>query len=433
MAVMTAEPGGLDTGKEPSKGAWFALSVLFLVYALNFLDRSLIFILFKPIKAELTLTDFQLALLGSTSFVMLYTALGVPFGWLSDRVRRTRMIAVGLLVWSVFSGLTGFMHSFTGIFLCRLMVGVGEATLGPAALSLLADLFPPRQRATVSAIYSAGIPVGAGLAMWLGGLINDAWGWRWAFYTLGFPGVALAFVVLTLPEPARGATEAPSQAPAQPANAWRVLFQNPALRLHYLGYALFAVAANSVGMWVPTFFANFFQQPLSTVGTAMGFCTVVGGLTGAALGGRGADWMRAKSPGGRLRFAAIAALIAAPLWVAVLWAPSFTLALVPTLLLMGVALMWMGPAAADVADIVGPRLRGLGVGVYFLVVNVIGYGLGPPLIGYLNDLAGVSADPGQARYSLLVSPAAALLAAFTLWMAGRKLDAQRGPSPQPNW
>src|SRR4051794_26839582 len=116
--------------------SWYALAVLTAVYVLNFLDRTLIYILFTPIKKEMAFSDLQLALLGTTSFVIFYTLLGVPFGRLADRGSRTRMIAAGLAIWSLFSGLTGFAHSFWALFACRLMVGVGEATLGPAALSL---------------------------------------------------------------------------------------------------------------------------------------------------------------------------------------------------------------------------------------------------------------------------------------------------------
>src|SRR5438270_10193685 len=151
-------------------------------------------------------TDLQLALLGSTSFVIFYTLLGVPFGWLADRVPRKLIIGAGLAVWSLFSGLTGFAHSFWSIFFCRLMVGVGEATLGPAALSLLSDYFPPRMRATVQGVYSSGVAVGSGAAFFLGGWIGQSYGWRWAFYLLGFPGLALAAVAFLLREPPRGRT-----------------------------------------------------------------------------------------------------------------------------------------------------------------------------------------------------------------------------------
>src|SRR3954470_11953493 len=186
--------------------SWYALVVLTAIYVLNFLDRSLIYILFTPIKKEMALSDLQLALLGTTSFVIFYTLLGVPFGRLADRVVRKNLIAGGLAVWSLFSGLTGFAHGFWALFLCRVMVGVGEATLGPAALSLLSDYFPPRMRATVQSIYSAGISIGGGLAFFFGGWIGSAqgWGWRWAFYMLGFPGLVMCLFVLSLRETERG-------------------------------------------------------------------------------------------------------------------------------------------------------------------------------------------------------------------------------------
>src|SRR6476469_6807874 len=175
--------------------SWYALAVLTAVYVLNFLDRTLIYILFTPIKKEMHFSDLQLALLGTTSFVIFYTLLGVPFGWLADRTKRKVMIGVGLAIWSLFSGLTGFASSFWTIFFCRLMVGVGEATLGPAALSLLSDYFPTRMRATVQSIYSSGIAIGGGLAGFLGGWLAQAYSWRVAFYALGFPGLLLALLV----------------------------------------------------------------------------------------------------------------------------------------------------------------------------------------------------------------------------------------------
>src|SRR5947209_18343110 len=134
--------------------SWYALILLTAVYVLNFLDWSLINLLFTPIKKEMAFSDLQLALLGTTSFVIFYPLVGVPFGRLAARTSRTKLIASGLAVWSLFSGLTGFANSFWTLFLCRVMVGVGEATLGPAALSLLSDYFPARMRATVLSVYS---------------------------------------------------------------------------------------------------------------------------------------------------------------------------------------------------------------------------------------------------------------------------------------
>src|SRR5688572_20210666 len=147
--------------KKTSGYAIYALALLMFVYILNFLDRTIIYILFPLIKKEMEFSDTQLALLGTTSFVIFYTVLGIPFGRMADRGSRTKIIAIGLAVWSLFSGLTAFAWDFWTIFFCRVMVGVGEATLGPAAISLLSDYFPPIKRATVTSIYSMGIAVGA--------------------------------------------------------------------------------------------------------------------------------------------------------------------------------------------------------------------------------------------------------------------------------
>src|SRR5215213_11026786 len=183
------------SAEKPATGyAWYALALLTVVYIMNFLDRQIIYILFPLIKKELAFSDTQLALLGGTSFAIFYTLLGIPFGRIADKSSRTKLIAAGLAIWSLFSGLTGFADSFWTIFLCRVMVGVGEATLGPAALSLLSDYFPPRMRATAQSIYAAGIAIGGGLAFFLGGWIGQSYGWRWAFYLLGFPGLLLAAV-----------------------------------------------------------------------------------------------------------------------------------------------------------------------------------------------------------------------------------------------
>ena len=125
-----------ETEKTPPY-AWYALALLMVVYILNFLDRTIIYILFPLIKKEMEFSDTQLALLGTTSFVIFYTLLGIPFGRLADKGSRTKIIAIGVVVWSLFSGLTAFADGFWTLFFCRVMVGVGEATLGPAEISLL--------------------------------------------------------------------------------------------------------------------------------------------------------------------------------------------------------------------------------------------------------------------------------------------------------
>lgn len=409
----------------PARGAWGALALLTFVYLLNFLDRSLIYILFAPIKKELHLSDLELALLGTTSFVIFYTLLGVPFGRLSDRVSRKNLIAAGLLVWSLFSGLTGLARSFETIFLCRVMVGVGEATLGPAALSLLADLFPPRMRATVQAIYSAGIPLGGGVAFYVGGFIGQTHGWRTAFLFLGFPGVLVSVLVFLLREPNR---EGRGVAIPTAASAWRTLATSVPLRFHLAGYSFFNLAANSLGIWGALFFVRRHGLTLAQVGAFAGILSIAGGMPGTVLGGVLADRLRRRGRGGRMLFTACGALVCIPLWLILLYSRNAVLLVVASVFLMGSALMWLGPAAADVHEIVGPELRGLGVAVYFFTVNLVGYGIGPPVIGFLSDRLGAGHDPARLGDALLVCPAACALAALLLFLGSRAME-RRDPTP----
>ncbi len=419
--VTTTAPVAVD--KVPAY-SWFALAVLTLVYVLNFLDRTLIYLLLTPIKKEMAFSDLQLALLGATAFAVFYTSLGIPFGRLADRVVRKNMIAGGLATWSVFSGLTGFCHGFWTMFFCRLMVGVGEATLGPAALSLLSDYFPPRMRATVQGIYSSGIAIGSGLAFLLGGWIGQAHGWRSAFYFLGFPGLALAVVVFLLKEQRRGRTET---APVQfSSKDWKILFRSVPLRYLYLGYGLFGIASNNLGIWVPSFFVRVHGMSLALIGTVAGILAIVVGVPVTIMGGYLSDRFRRFGKGGRMMFSASAALASVPLWLLLLYSNSPPLLLALNCVLFALAISWLGPAAADVHDIAGPNLRGLGIGIYFSTVNICAYGIGSPLIGKLNDLLGVSSNPGMMRYSLLVCVAACVLSAAALWKGSRALQASNG-------
>ncbi len=399
--------------------AWYALGLLTLIYVMNFVDRVLIYLLFAPIKKEMMFTDLQLALLGSTSFVIFYTVLGIPFGRMADKISRKKLIAFGLAVWSIFSGLTGFANSFWMIFLCRMMVGIGEATLGPAALSLLSDYFPSKIRATVQAVFSSAIAIGTGIAFFFGGFISDIFGWRYAFYFLGFPGLILVLLVLMLKEPQRGIRDS---SVVYQKNDWKQLLKNVPLRYILLGYAFFAVASNSVSIWLPTFFVRTQNITVAQAGLWIGIGTVAGGLPGTILGGYFADRFRLKRTGGRMLFTSLLALICIPIWFVIIFGSSIEVQFISISLLLGLALAWLGPAAADVNDIAGPNLRGLATGMYFFVVNAIGYGIAPPLYGKINDFLNVSSDPSVMKITLLISPVACIIAGALLYAGSKKLE-----------
>jgi MFS family permease len=201
---------------------WYVLGVLFLVYVFNFIDRNIVSILAQDIKASLHVDDAELGFLYGTAFAIFYSLFGIPLGRLADQWYRGRLIAAGLAVWSLMTAASGLASSFAELALARVGVGIGEASATPAAYSLLADHFPVRRRASAIAIYSAGLFVGGGLSLPLGGWIEHAWssaygsgaapfglaGWQAAFLGVGLPGLALALWVWSLREPGRGSSEA---------------------------------------------------------------------------------------------------------------------------------------------------------------------------------------------------------------------------------
>ena len=205
---------------------WYVLSILFVVYILNFIDRQVISILAEDIKRDLNLRDEDLGFLYGTAFGVFYALFGIPLGRLADSWHRVRLMTVGLALWSTMTALSGLSRSGGQLAAARIGVGIGEATASPSAYSLISDYFPKKLRATALSIYSAGIYVGGGVSLFIGGLIVQRWnaaypgggpfglvGWQAAFLAVGIPGILVALLVATLREPVRGQSEGLAQPP----------------------------------------------------------------------------------------------------------------------------------------------------------------------------------------------------------------------------
>lgn len=205
--------------ERPTHYPKYVLSVLVVVYVLNFVDRQILAVLAEDIKADLGITDAQLGFLFGAAFAVFYAVMGLPLARLADSWNRKQLIAAGLGFWSLMTALSGFARGFLPLAACRFGVGVGEASATPSAYSLLYDYFPPRVRTTVLAIYSAGVFIGQGIGIFLGGILLHTWlvwypdpatapfglkGWQFAFFAVGLPGLLVALWVLTLREPERG-------------------------------------------------------------------------------------------------------------------------------------------------------------------------------------------------------------------------------------
>lgn len=204
---MTSAPGPrpVTEAKPPGPGAytWYALALLTCVNTLNFIDRNVIFALFEPIKRELSLTDTQLGWLGS-AYIVVFSLTAIPLGILSDLKSRRAVMAVGVMLWSAFTGLGGLARRYWQLLLCRSMVGIGEAAYSPAAQALLADYFPTGRRAFALGVFWIGVAIGGVLGIWLGGELEHLYGWRAAFLAVGLPGLTLATLTAVLRDPVRG-------------------------------------------------------------------------------------------------------------------------------------------------------------------------------------------------------------------------------------
>lgn len=370
---------------------WYVVWLLFLVYVLNFVDRQILVILMEPIRLEFGFSDKQLGLLGGLAFALLYSTLGIPIARLADRANRVNIIAVSILVWSVATALTGLARNFTHLLLARVAVGVGEAGCSPPAYSLLADYFSKERRTTAFSIYSMGIYGGVFVGYLVGAFVAQYHGWRAAFWVVGLPGVLLALVVkLTLREPPRGFADGPT-AEVGAAPAPRVLRRLAGKRTFQhlaLAAALHAFVGYGVTGFHPSFLIRTHHFSVAEVGVIASFVAAISGIGGTWLGGYLADWFTnlRKDVRWQLWVPGIATLINVPLALMAYTHPDryAVIGLLFVSLVFGV--MYLGPTFATIQRLVSARERALGAALLLLVINLVGLGLGPWLVGVVSDV-----------------------------------------------
>ncbi|MBI3757011.1 MAG: MFS transporter [Deltaproteobacteria bacterium] len=418
-------PPRLDAETNPSVGnlyAYYVLTVLFVVYVFNFIDRQILAILLEPIKKDLKISDTALGFLTGFAFAVFYTFAGLPLAQLADRWVRRSLIALSLATWSVMTVVSGLARGFPDLALARIGVGIGEAGASPPAHSLLSDYFSPQKRATVLAIYASGIYVGVGLGYWIGGWINDVYGWRAAFFVVGAPGLFMALLVrLTIREPVRGMSEQ-YQVRTQPytlKEAWRFFVSLRTGRYLALAGGLHAFVSYGLGAWIPAFFVRVHHMTTGELGQWLSWITAIGGGAGAFFGGWIADHWARRQPRARIYIGLIGVLLAIPTVAATLLIQNTHWALLAYLPAILFSTLWVGPAFAIAQDLVPPAMRAMASAVFLFIVTIIGMGAGPQTVGILNDLIGA---PDAIRYSLLAAAIVMnLAAAVFFWLAGKTL------------
>lgn len=422
-----------DTTPLPARMPRLLIFLMFLAYTLSYLDRQIVNIVAEHIKRDVGLADWQIGAMSGLAFALLYTTLGIPVARWAERSDRVTIVTVALVIWSGCTTLFGFGRGFTSFFLARIGVGLGEAGASPPAMSMITEATPPEYQARALSIYNLGVPIGALLGMIVGGLIVDSWGWRWAFFVVGPPGLLLAALIrVQLRDPRTEQSES-TDVDAIKVPTLREVAGTLRGSPRFWWIAAGAALTTFVGYGQQTFFASFFLRnhgaelaslaaslglagPTALLGLTLGLGLGLGGVIGSLLGGQIGD--RWRSPNAYVWVPVIGSVLAFPFYTIVLLLPGAGAAL--ALLVVPVALksLWYGPVYASVQRMTHPRSRTTVMAVFLFILNAIGLGLGPLLIGLLSDLLGRSLGPGEGlRWALIVLSGVSLLSAACFAMA----------------
>jgi MFS family permease len=414
----------LSQGPEFSRAyTRYALGLLLVVYVMNFLDRQVVAILLQAIKRDLDLSDTQLGAFSGIAFAALYSTLGIPLARWADRGVRRSIIALSLCVWSGMTALQGLAPSFLWLVAARVGVGVGEAGCSPPAHSLISDLFEPRRRATALSIYALGIPIGGAIGLAAGGWLRETFDWRTALMIVGLPGIPLALLVrLTLREPTRGWWEGGRSVHAAPplAEVVRVLRSRPAFLHMAIAGALHALYGYGAAAFNPAFFERVHGLAPLEIGYWLGAIAATTGVLGTFLGGWLTDLASGRDPRWYAWLPGWGTLIGVPfVFVFYLWPEGYgalALAALPAVL----GGLYLGPTFAVTQALVPPHMRAQAAAVLLLILNLIGMGLGPQLVGVASDLLAPRFGDESIRWALLGT-----VAAGALWATGHYVIAAR--------
>ncbi|MEL6370309.1 MAG: MFS transporter [Pseudomonadota bacterium] len=437
---------GPSRGSQPVSGAYRAwvLFILVVVYTFNFIDRQIVGILAVPIKSELGLSDTQLSLMGGLAFALFYTFLGIPIAMLADRKNRVWIMTIALSVWSAMTALCGLAQNFSQLFLARLGVGVGEAGGVAPAYSLIADYFPPEQRARALSIYSFGIPVGSALGILLGGVLTSYLGWRSAFFIVGLAGLAIAPLFrATMREPVRGGLDgAKAAAAAAPAlkDVVGILIRKPSFWGLSFGAASSSMMGYGLIFWLPSFFVRSYGEalpvffswmpdalvpanPTPVLFASYFYATIllIGGTAGIWAGGAMADKY---GPGRKSAYAllpAAAFVLTLPFFLVGVTSQSLLVAFFAFVILQALSLVWLGPVLSAFQHLVVPGMRATASAIFLFINNLIGIGIGNLAIGLISDVLSERYGDDSLRYAILCGSIFYVIAAALFIFTSRKL------------
>jgi MFS family permease len=388
----------------PAAGyAWYVVIILMLAYMFAYLDRFILTLMVQPIKRDLGITDTQMSLVLGLAFAIFYTVLGIPIGRLADQKSRRTIVALGIGVWSIMTAACGLAKNFTTLFLARVGVGVGEATLQPCATSILSDYFPRGKRGLAYSVYAWGLGIGAGGAMILGGrvieaiskggtttlpIIGEVFPWQVVFFAIGLPGLVVALLMMTVVEPIRRDQVAGQKTEAVPfrdvivylAKRWKTFGS------HFLGLSVMTFIGNAYVFWLPSVFIRQHGWTVGEVSFWYGLILGLGGPIGVTIAGLIGDRLyKSGQKDGHMRAALYGTLLLVPVAIVVPLIPDASIAM---------ALMILHSIGSGMPTAAGPsalmmiapnNMRGQITAIYWFVISAIGLGLGPLSVALLTD------------------------------------------------
>lgn len=397
--ISAADSQGHLTGYGTKAYRSYVLNALLLVYVLNFLDRGLLGIVATPVRAELQISRGDFGLLTGIGFALFYSVVGIPLARYAEHANRTWIMTICIALWSVATALSGIVapveiggvviSGFVMLMLCRVLVGVGEAGCTPPANSLIADYYPPHRRSTALGYYAMGVTAGTLSANLIGGPMADAFGWRWAFIVIGMAGVVVAVVFrLTVKEPPRGYSDPPGVVRPQRATFVEALKELGSKRSFWL-MAAGATLASFCGYGIVTFQTDFL---MGTHGVSLTEAALLFNVPSAAaasvsvlMTGWLAERMVKRHPNAIAWLPAAGFVLAVPFYMIAFSTDNKWICLVGICIGAGIKYGYLAAQYTIGQGVVGARTRATATAILLFIVNLLGYGLGPPFIGYLAD------------------------------------------------
>ncbi|MFC7290613.1 spinster family MFS transporter [Hirschia litorea] len=400
---------------EKIQGRAYILGLLTLVYTFNHVDRQILVTLLEPIKQELNLKDSQLGLLTGLAFAAFYATLGIPVAMWADRGNRRNIIALALAVWSGMTAVSGFAQNFLHLLVARMGVGIGEAGGTPPATSIIADLYPPKQRAMALGIYTSGIGIGIMIGYVLAAMVYAQYGWRVAFFVAGVPGLLLALLVrFTIKEPKRGLSEKREEHAEAPSLSETLKFIGTQKSLMWLlgGCLMICISANAYVAFISSHLQRTYNLSVMDVALPLGVMIGVIGSLGAIFLGSVCDKLSTKDLRWRPWMIGICAVVALPFSWMFLGAENVNLAYAWNIVPSFIGLIYASIAYTSSQELVPLQMRSFASAFTLFCLTLIGIGGGPLIAGGLSDYfasQGIAAPLTQALRCILIFNALSIL------------------------